>query len=130
MTGKPTIRTDVKTVDEYIACQPAEARGVLERVRRAIRRPLPGAEERISYGIPAYRLHGRSVLFFAGWREHYSLYPLTETLLAAFKDQLAQYELRGEGTIRFPLSDPVPVGLIEEIARLRAKEISERRSKA
>jgi uncharacterized protein YdhG (YjbR/CyaY superfamily) len=93
-------------------------------VRSTIRKALPRAEEVISYQIPAYKLGG-VVLYFAGWKQHYSLYPATERLVAAFKDELAPYEL-SKGTIRFPLSRPVPVGLIGRIAKFRAKEVAER----
>ena len=68
-------KTDFKSIHEYIASQPEAARVVLERVRGAIRKALPGAEEAISYQIPAYKLHGGLVLYFAGWKKHYSLYP-------------------------------------------------------
>jgi len=118
-------KTDFKSVDEYIASQPEVVQGVLKRVRNAIRKALPRAEEAISYQIPAYKLDGRPVLYFAGWRRHYSLYPCTDHLVAAFKDDLASYEVN-KGTIRFPLSDPVPVKLIEGIAKFRAKEVAER----
>jgi uncharacterized protein YdhG (YjbR/CyaY superfamily) len=60
------------------------------------------------------------VPYFAGWKQHYSLYPVGASLLAAFKDELAAYEV-DRGTIRFPLNAPVPVKLIEGIARFRAK---------
>jgi uncharacterized protein YdhG (YjbR/CyaY superfamily) len=92
-----------------------------------MRRALPKAEEVISYQIPAYKLNGRVVIYFAGWREHYSIYPAQRRLVAAFKDRLEPYEVNNKGTIRFPLSEPVPVGLIEAIARFRAKEVSENR---
>jgi uncharacterized protein YdhG (YjbR/CyaY superfamily) len=75
----------------------------------------------ISYKIPAYRLHGGIVLHFAGWKQHYSLYPAGERMVAALKDQLASYKV-SKGTIRFPLSEPVPVKLIERIAKFRAEE--------
>jgi uncharacterized protein YdhG (YjbR/CyaY superfamily) len=65
------------------------------------------------------------VLFFAGWKQHYSLYPVTERVAAAFKDELAPYEVK-KGTIRFPLSEPAPLKLIERIAKFRAKEVTER----
>jgi uncharacterized protein YdhG (YjbR/CyaY superfamily) len=113
-----------KDVTAYIAGFPAPARATLKRVRSVIRRAVPAAEEMISYQIPAYKLHGRPVLFFAAWKEHYSLYPSNARLVAAFKDQLSKYEL-SKGTIRFPLSEPVPVKLIERIAKFRAKEIVE-----
>jgi uncharacterized protein YdhG (YjbR/CyaY superfamily) len=114
-------KTNFKTVDEYIAAQPETAQVVLKRVRSTIRKALPGAEEVISYKIPAYKLPGGVALYFAGWKQHYSLYPAGERLVAAFKDQLASCTV-SKGTIRFPLSEPVPVKLIEGIAKFRAKE--------
>jgi uncharacterized protein YdhG (YjbR/CyaY superfamily) len=66
------------------------------------------------------------VIYFAGWKRHYSLYPATRRLVAAFKDELAPYEVNDKGTIRFPLSEPVPVKLIEAIATFRAKEVAEK----
>ena len=119
-------KTDIKSVGEYIASHPVAVQRVLKHVRSAIRRAVPGAEEAISYKIPTYKLHGRYVLYFAGWKQHYSLYPSTDRLVAAFKDELAPYEVNGKGTIRFPLSEPVPVKLIEGIAKFRAREVAER----
>ena len=118
-------RTEFKSVDEYIASQPEAVQDVLARVRSTIRKAMPGADEVISYQIPAYKLHGRTVLYFAGWKQHYSLYPSTDHVVAAFKDDLARYEV-SRGTIRFPLSEPVPVKLIERIAKFRANEVVER----
>jgi uncharacterized protein YdhG (YjbR/CyaY superfamily) len=118
-------RNDFKSVNEYIASHPEAVQRVLKRVRSTIRKALPGAEEMISYKIPTYKLHGRPVLYFAGWSRHYSLYPSTDHVVRAFKDELAPYEVN-KGTIRFPLSQPVPVKLIEGIAKLRAKEVAGR----
>jgi uncharacterized protein YdhG (YjbR/CyaY superfamily) len=118
-------QTHIKSVDEYIASQPEAVQRVLKRVRNTIRKAVPGAEEVISYKIPAYKLHGVPVLYLAGWKQHYSLYPATARLVAAFKDDLAPYQV-SKGTIRFPLSEPVPVKLIERIAKFRAKEVAER----
>jgi uncharacterized protein YdhG (YjbR/CyaY superfamily) len=114
-------KTDFKSVDEYIATHPEHVQAILQRVRSTIREAVPGAEEVISYQIPAYKVVGRPVLYFAGWKQHYSLYPVTEQLVEAFKDDLAPYKV-DKGTIRFPLSQPVPVKLIERIAKFRAKE--------
>src|SRR5262245_49966814 len=126
--GVTMAKTDFKSVDEYIASQPEAVQGVLQRVRSTIRKAVPGAEEVISYKIPMYKLHGARVLFFAGWKRHYSLYPAGDRLVAAFKDELAAYEV-DKGTIRFPLSEPVPVKLIERIAKFRANEVAERAKK-
>ena len=116
-------KTGFKSVDEYVASHPEAVRRVLQRVRSTIRKAVPGAEEGMSYGIPTYKRHGRAVIYFAGWSRHYSLYPSSDRLVAAFKDELAPYEVN-KGTIRFPLSEPVPVKLIEGIAKFRAKEVA------
>jgi uncharacterized protein YdhG (YjbR/CyaY superfamily) len=79
----------------------------------------------ISYQIAAYKMHGQTVIYFAGWDQHYSLYPSSDRLVAAFKDELARYEV-SKGTIRFPLSEPVPVNLVERIAKFKLKEAADR----
>ena len=118
-------KTDYKSVAGYIATHPAKVRAILRRVRSAIRKALPGAEEKISYRIPTYRLHGSNVVYFAGWKAHYSLYPVNARLVAAFKGDLAPYEVN-KGTIRFPLSQPVPVSLIARIAKVLGTQAAER----
>ncbi len=118
-------KADVKSVDDYIAAKPKEAQAILQRVRTAIRKAVPGAEEAISYQIPTYKLHGGYVVYFAAWKQHYSLYPANARLVAAFKDDLAPYQV-SKGTIRFPLAQPVPAKLIEGIAKFLAKEAAER----
>lgn len=120
------MKTHFTSVDDYIDAQPDHVRGLLNKVRSIIRKALPKAEELISYQMPLYKLDGERVLFFAGWKQHYSLYPAGERLVAVFNDELAPYEIR-KGTIRFPLSEPVPVKLIERIAKFRAKEASAKR---
>jgi uncharacterized protein YdhG (YjbR/CyaY superfamily) len=115
---------DLTPVDQYIASHPETARAVLERVRTTIRQAVPEAEEVISYKMLAYKVRGLPVLYLAGWKRHYSLYPCAGNLVAAFKDALAPYEVNNKGTVRFPLSQPVPVKLIERIAKFRAKEVA------
>ena len=77
-------KTGFKSVDEYIASQPAALQGILGRVRSTIRKAVPGAEEVISYKIPTYKLRCGPVLYFAGWKRHYSLYPATDRVITAF----------------------------------------------
>src|SRR5215468_1114400 len=118
-------KTNFKSVNEYIASKPKEVQAVLKLVRDAIRKAVPEAEELISYQIPMYRMNGSPVLYFAGWKEHYSLYPLGDALAAEFKKELEDYEM-SKGTIRFPLSGPVPVKLIVRIAKFRAQQLTAR----
>lgn len=118
-------RTAFRSVNQYIASKPKDVRVVLERVRGAIRTAVPAAVEAISYQMPVYTLDGVAVLYFAGWKHHYSLYPASDALAAAFRFELARYQ-RSRGTVRFPLSEPVPVRLIKRIARFRAEELTKR----
>lgn len=108
------------SVDEYIASKQEPARGLLSAVRDAIRGALPDAEESISYGMPTYKIAGAPVIYFAGWKKHYSLYPVSADLITSLPE-LSAYEIE-KGTIRFQLSQPVPTDLIARIATLRAEE--------
>src|SRR5688572_12471801 len=118
-------KTDFKSVTEYIASKPKDVQALLKRVRGAIRKGVPAAEEGISYQIPAYKLNSVPVVYFAGWQKHFSLYPVTDALVAAFKEDLTGYKI-SKGTVRFPYSEPVPVDLIERIARFRAEQLVKR----
>jgi uncharacterized protein YdhG (YjbR/CyaY superfamily) len=115
-------KTSLATVDRYLAAQPPATRAVLERVRAAIRKAVPKAEECISYQIPAYKLPGGTVIHFAGWKSHYALYPASARVVEAFGEELAGRDT-SKGTIRFALDEKVPVGLIGRIVKLRAKEV-------
>jgi uncharacterized protein YdhG (YjbR/CyaY superfamily) len=119
-------KTSVKSVDEYIATYPENVQAILVRLRDTIRKAAPKAEEGISYGMAAYKLNGEPVLYFAGWKKHISLYPATATVLAAFKEEIAGYTVQ-KSTIRFLLSEAVPVQLVGRIAKFRAKEVASKR---
>jgi uncharacterized protein YdhG (YjbR/CyaY superfamily) len=118
-------KKDFKSVDEYIAFHPDDVQAVLRQVRSAIRKAVPDAEEVISYQIPAYKLPGGMVLWFAGWKQHYSLYPANDRLAKELKSELAPYKIN-KGTIRFPLSQTVPAKLIGRIAKFRAEEVAQK----
>jgi uncharacterized protein YdhG (YjbR/CyaY superfamily) len=79
----PVAKTIFNSVDDYISSQPESVQRILMRVRGAILRAVPHADEMISYGLPTYKLHKRPVIYFAGWKEHYSIYPSTDRLVAA-----------------------------------------------
>jgi uncharacterized protein YdhG (YjbR/CyaY superfamily) len=115
-----------QNVTAYITGFPRPVQQVLKEVRGAIRKAVPRAQETISYNIPAYKLEGGTVIYFAGWKEHFSLYPANARLVAAFKEALAPYEVNNKGTIRFPLTQPVPLRLIGRIAKFRAKQVTDK----
>lgn len=110
----------MQTVDEYLALQPERTRLALEQVRAAIRKAVPKAEESISYKMPTYKQNGSPVIYFAGWKKHYSLYPVSAGMLAELQVDIGSYAVE-KGTLRLPLTEPVPVKLITRLARLRAK---------
>jgi len=112
-----------QSVDEYLAAQQEAVRSKLEQVRAAIRKAVPDAVEGIGYRMPGYKLHGKPMLYFAGFQKHYSLFAASGTFFAALEDELKGYELR-KGTVHFRLSEPVPVKLISRIAKLRAEGIA------
>jgi uncharacterized protein YdhG (YjbR/CyaY superfamily) len=102
MTAKRS-RKRVASVREYVASKPKESRASLEAVRRAILKALPHAQEGLAYQMPAYTLNGVGVLYSAGWKSHYSLYPASDALVEAFAKELAPYE-RSNKECEFPNS--------------------------
>lgn len=116
--------TAFESVDDYIAARPEPARSVLARLRSTMKKALPKAEEVISYGIPAFKVGGRPVIYFAAWKQHYSVYPSTSAVVAAFKKELTGYHV-SKGTIRFPFTEPIPLKLIRGIVRIRAREVED-----
>jgi uncharacterized protein YdhG (YjbR/CyaY superfamily) len=112
-----------RAVDEYIAALPEPTQAVLRRARAVIHKAVPAAEETISYKMPTFRLHGRPLVHIAGWKEHWALYPASGHVVAALQAELTGHQV-SKGTIRFALDAPVPVKLLERIAKLRAAELT------
>lgn len=111
---------EYKDIDGYIALFPEEVQLVLQKIREEISKAAPEATEDIRYGIPTYRYRG-NLVHFAAYDNHIGFYP-TPSGIEAFKAELADYEL-GKGTIRFPLSKPIPYDLVREVVKFRMKEI-------
>jgi uncharacterized protein YdhG (YjbR/CyaY superfamily) len=109
-----------RTVAEYIGSFPEDVQAVLREVRRRILSVVPEAGETISYQIPAITLNGKSLVHFAAWKHHISLYPVPDAD-PAFAAELAPY-LAGKGTLRFPLHEPLPDGVIERLVTLLARQ--------
>ncbi|HEY4654823.1 MAG TPA: DUF1801 domain-containing protein [Cyclobacteriaceae bacterium] len=104
------------TIDEYIAAFPGDVQKVLKQIRATIKKAVPGAEEKISYGMPTFTLGGKYLIYFAAYKKHIGLYP-APAAGNGFKKDYAPYKTSGKGTIQFPLDKPMPLGLIEKIVR-------------
>jgi len=112
-------RPKFTTIDEYIASFPKDVQAILQSMRRVIRESAPRAEEAISYGIPTFKLNG-NLVHFAAFKNHIGFFPAS-TPIVAFKKELSPYEL-SKGTVRFPLDQPIPFGLVKKIVRYRVQE--------
>ena len=108
------------TIDEYLAALSDEQRVALEKLRMTIRTAAPTAEECISYGIPAFRLHGMLVGFGAT-AKHCAFYLMSSTTVDAYADELNTFDT-SKGTIRFPADKPLPVALVKKLVKARIAE--------
>ncbi len=114
---------DSKTIDDYIKNYPKSTQKILEQLRATIKKAVPKAEEKISYGIPTFTLNG-NLVHFGAFEKHIGFYP-TSSGISAFKKEISKYE-NSKGTVRFPINKPIPFNLITKIVKFRVKENSKK----
>ncbi|MGH2454458.1 MAG: iron chaperone [bacterium] len=114
------MKKQFSTIDEYIKTFPKDVRSILEKIRQTIMKAAPEAEETISYQIPTFKLNGNYLIYFAGFRNHVSVYPAPREN-EVFKEELSLYK-GGKGTVQFPLDKPIPYDLVRRIVKFRVKE--------
>jgi uncharacterized protein YdhG (YjbR/CyaY superfamily) len=118
--------TTAEDVDRYLAMVPEQHRAALEQLRKTIRTAAPRASEGISYDIPTFRIEGRPFIWYAAWKNHCSLYPISESVLQAHADDLEGFPT-AKGTIRFPSDKPLPSAFVRDLVKQRMAEALERR---
>lgn len=115
--------TTAETIDEYIAEFPKDVQKKLTELRDTIRKAAPKAEEKISYAMPTFALHG-NLVHFAAYKNHIGFYPAPRAI-AAFKKELSKYE-GSKGTVQFPIDEPIPLSLIKKMVKYRVAENMEK----
>jgi len=116
MNSSPSV---ARSVNEYFKTLSGDTLKKMQQVRQVIREAAPEAEEKISYAIPTFYLHG-NLVHFAAFKNHIGFYPGSSGI-QAFDEELTSYK-RAAGSVQFPLSEPMPINLIKKIVRYRVKE--------
>jgi len=111
-----------KDVDAFIKQSPKQTQAKLKELRKIIKGIVPKAEEVISYKMPVYKLNGKGLAGFAGFKSHIGFYPMSGSFLTAFKEELKDYET-SKGAVQFPLARPLPTALIKKLLKERARQI-------
>ncbi len=114
------MNTQVKTFGEYVKLHPKNVQLILKKIREIVRSGASSAVESISYGMPAYKLNGKPLVYFGAYKKHIGFYP-TPSGTAKFKKELSKYK-SGKGSAQFQLDEPMPFSLIKKIVLFRVKE--------
>lgn len=114
-------------VDEYLRCVEEPKRGTLEQLRRTILEFVPEAEQVISYGLPAFRMDGKTVAGFAAFKTHLSYLPFSGSVLDKLGDELEGYKMT-KSALHFPVDQPLPKPLVKKLIAVRMAEVATRRT--
>lgn len=109
-------------IDAYLASLPEDHQRELGRIRELIRAAVPNAEEALVYGVPGFKLNGKALVCYAGFKNHCGFYPMSPAVIQAHLAELKDYEI-AKGTIRFQPDQPLPTALVKKLVKARADEL-------
>jgi uncharacterized protein YdhG (YjbR/CyaY superfamily) len=113
-------------VDEYLSGLDEPKRGTLEKLRASILELVPDAEQAISYGVPAFRVRGKTVAGFAAFKDHLSYLPFSGSVLGQLSDELEEYTMT-KSSLHFPVDRSLPKPLVKKLIAVRLAEAGRRR---
>jgi uncharacterized protein YdhG (YjbR/CyaY superfamily) len=119
MQSKTQIRKDI---DAYLASQPQDFSQALQRIREIVQETVADADEAFVYGVPGFKLNGKSLVCYAGFKNHCGFYPLSPVVIQSFASELEKFDI-AKGTIRFRPEMPIPKGLIKQLLKARVVEL-------
>ncbi|MDI9355697.1 MAG: DUF1801 domain-containing protein [Chitinophagaceae bacterium] len=122
------MNTTFRDVEEYIHSFPQDVQEILQKIRVIIKENIPEVSEQISYGMPAYKLYGKPLVYFGAYRHHIGFYA-TPSGHSEFAEELSHYK-RGKGSVQFPIDKPIPFDLISRIVKFRAMENQKKETKS
>lgn len=118
------MQTNIQSVDDYIFGFPENIQEILVKIRGIIKENAPDAVESISYGMPAYKLNKKPLVYFAGYEKHIGFYA-TPQGHEQFAEQLAKYK-QGKGSVQFPLNQPIPYELITDMVKFNVSKLQKK----
>ncbi len=124
--AQPRPKAGPASIDEYLTPLRPDQRAAVQRLRELIHAAAPGADECISYKMPAFRLHGKGLIWFGAAAKHSAVYGVSES----YHGEFARYDTSGKGTVRFPLTTALPVALIRRLVKARVARLSLQASSA
>ena len=119
---KKAVDNTEELIRAYFASQPPRTRAVLRKMREIILVTAPGAVDGFSYRMPAVKLDGKALVWYAGFANHTGLYPIGAAIRKKFADELEGYG-QSTGTVRFPLEKALPVNLLRRLVKARVQEL-------
>jgi uncharacterized protein YdhG (YjbR/CyaY superfamily) len=115
-----------KSVEAYLKALTGESRAAIQKLRETIAAAVPHAEEGITYSMPGFKLGGKGLVAYAAFKDHYSLFPMSQQAIETHRDELGD-RVTGKGTIRFEYGERLPVGLVKKVVKARVAELTAKR---